>query len=95
MPFAIETPYIIDPGIFSDDDRSIVVADVGHSIKAKIIDVKARNLTETFDMGNGTGNGFPRGPHIYKKDGYYYLLSVESNTELGHSAATSLPRYLR
>jgi len=37
----------------------------------------------------------PRGPHIYKKDGYYYLLTVKSGTELGHSAAISLPRYLR
>ncbi|THW90567.1 hypothetical protein D6D15_04464 [Aureobasidium pullulans] len=72
MPFAIETPYIIDPGIFSDDDRSIVVADVGHSIKAKIIDVKARNLTETFDMGNGTGNGFTK-RSSYLQEGWLLL----------------------
>lgn len=37
----------------------------------------------------------PRGPHIYKKDGYYYLLTVESNTELGHSAAIFLLSHLR
>ena len=60
MPFAIETPYIIDPDIFFDDDGSVVVAYVGHPIKAQIIDMKARNLTETFDMGNGTRNGFTK-----------------------------------
>jgi beta-xylosidase len=53
------------------------------------------NVTETFDMWYGTRNGFTEGPHIYKKDGYYYLLTVESGTELSHSAAIFLPSHLR
>lgn len=92
MPFAIETPYIIDPGIFFDDDRSIVVADVGHPIKAQITDMKAPKRPT---WGMEQEMALPTGPHIYKKDGYYYLLTVESGTELGHPAAISLARYLR
>jgi beta-xylosidase len=95
MPFAIETPYIIDPDIFFDDDGSVVVAYTGHPIKAQIIDMKTGNATETFDMWNGTGNGFTEGPHIYKKDGYYYLLVAEGGTELGHSAVIARSKSIR
>ncbi|THY25673.1 hypothetical protein D6D01_05011 [Aureobasidium pullulans] len=95
MPFAIETPYVIDPDIFFDDDGSVVVAYAGHPIKAQIIDMTTWNVTETFDMWNGTGNGFTEGHHIYKKDGYYYLLIAEGGTELGHSAAIARSKSLR
>jgi beta-xylosidase len=95
IPFAIETPYIIDPDIFFDDDDTVVVAYAGHPIKAQIIDLKTGNATEVFDMWNGTGNGFTEGPHIYKKDGYYYLLIAEGGTELGHSAAIARSKSLR
>ncbi|KAI5201267.1 hypothetical protein E4T38_06139 [Aureobasidium subglaciale] len=95
MPFAIETPYIIDPDIFFDDDGTVVVAYAGHPIKAQVIDMKTGNATETFDMWNGTGNGFTEGPHIYKKDGYYYLLVAEGGTELGHSAVIARSVSLR
>lgn len=30
------------------------------------------------------GGRYPEGPHIYKKDGYYYLLQAEGGTEHGH-----------
>lgn len=32
----------------------------------------------------GNGGRYPEGPHIYKKDGYYYLLISEGGTELAH-----------
>ncbi len=35
-------------------------------------------------MGTGLGSRYPEGPHIYKKDGYYYLLLAEGGTEHGH-----------
>ncbi|EJU05923.1 hypothetical protein DACRYDRAFT_127580 [Dacryopinax primogenitus] len=35
-------------------------------------------------MWNGTGG--PEGPHIYKKDGWYYLLIAEGGTGLSHMA---------
>ena len=33
---------------------------------------------------NGTGGRYPEGPHLYKKDGWYYLLISEGGTEYGH-----------
>ena len=38
----------------------------------------------------GTSIGKTEGPHIYKKDGYYYLITAEGGTEYGH--AISLAR---
>lgn len=36
------------------------------------------------NLWNGTGGLAPEGPHIYKKDGYYYLMIAEGGTGLGH-----------
>ena len=33
----------------------------------------------------GIGGRFPEAPHIYKKDGYYYLMLGEGGTEYMHS----------
>ncbi|CCF41264.1 beta-xylosidase [Colletotrichum higginsianum] len=33
---------------------------------------------------SGTGGMAPEGPHIYRKDGWYYLLAAEGGTGLGH-----------
>lgn len=32
----------------------------------------------------GSGGKFPEGPHLYKKDGWYYLMLAEGGTEYGH-----------
>ena len=34
---------------------------------------------------NGTEIGLTEGPHLYKKDGYYYLVTAEGGTEYGHA----------
>lgn len=41
-------------------------------------------LTESKKLWQGDGGRYPEGPHIYKKDGYYYLLISEGGTELAH-----------
>ncbi|KAK5653367.1 hypothetical protein OQA88_9059 [Cercophora sp. LCS_1] len=33
---------------------------------------------------NGTGGMAPEGPHVYRRDGWYYLLAAEGGTGLGH-----------
>jgi xylan 1,4-beta-xylosidase len=35
----------------------------------------------------GTELGRTEGPHIYKKDGFYYLITAEGGTEYGHAAS--------
>ncbi|KAH9890189.1 glycosyl hydrolase [Xylariomycetidae sp. FL2044] len=39
---------------------------------------------EWLDIWNGTGGEAPEGPHIYLKDGWYYLLAAEGGTGLEH-----------
>jgi beta-xylosidase len=36
------------------------------------------------NLWNGTGGLAPEGPHIYRKDGYYYLMIAEGGTGLNH-----------
>ena len=43
-----------------------------------------KQLGEIHHLGTGLGGRYPEGPHIYKKDGYYYLLLAEGGTEQGH-----------
>ena len=39
-------------------------------------------LSPSKPLWRGTGGRYPEGPHIYKKDGWYYLLISEGGTEL-------------
>jgi len=73
----------IDPDIFWDEDGKVYVATQGIIIQEMNID--------TGDMGpatalwNGTGGVWPEGPHLYKKDGWYYLLIAEGGTAEDHA----------
>lgn len=50
-------------------------------------DMEAKKLTgKTYHIFKGSSLGLTEGPHLYKKDGYYYLLTAEGGTEYGHAA---------
>ncbi|KAK7947034.1 uncharacterized protein PG986_011355 [Apiospora aurea] len=83
----VETPTrTIDPDIFFDDDGSVVMASSGNPIIARHLDVTTGKTSEAWALWNGTGSGSTEGPHLYRKDGWYYLLVAEGGTQLGHSA---------
>ncbi|CAI7636517.1 unnamed protein product [Penicillium bialowiezense] len=84
----------IDPDIFWDDDGKILMAMAGSPIQASYIDLKSGNASDLFDLWNGTGSEFPEGPHLYKKDGFYYLLVAEGGTQYGHSATIARSKSL-
>lgn len=49
------------------------------TIKICEIDVKTgKQLSEIKRLWSGMGGRYPEGPHLYKKDGYYYLLLAEA-----------------
>ncbi|KAJ4399447.1 hypothetical protein N0V91_009456 [Didymella pomorum] len=73
----------IDPDLFWDDDGTAYVASAGTFIQT--VDLKTGTFGKARSIWNGTGNGFAEGPHIYKKDGYYYLLSAEGGSGMNHS----------
>lgn len=56
-------------------------------------DVKRRKLTgPVHPIFKGSALGLTEGPHLYKKDGYYYLLTAEGGTEYGHAATMARSR---
>jgi xylan 1,4-beta-xylosidase len=50
-------------------------------------DITAKKLVgKPAHIFKGSSLGLTEGPHLYKKDGYYYLLTAEGGTEYGHAA---------
>ena len=73
-----------DPTLFFDEGKCYFLWKEG-DIKICEIDVETgKQLGEIHHLGTGLGGRYPEGPHIYKKDGYYYLLLAEGGTEHGH-----------
>lgn len=80
----------IDPSIFFDDDgRSYIHGSAAPGPMTKIhlfeVDLKTgKKLSEEKKLWDGTGGIYPEGPHLYKRDGWYYLLISEGGTHEGH-----------
>ena len=75
----------IDPSLYFENGRCYMVSNPDNTIMLCQIDPKTgRQLTPSKALWQGTGGRYPEGPHIYKKDGYYYLLISEGGTELAH-----------
>lgn len=84
----------IDPDIFWDEDgKSYFVTQGDEGIRVTEIDTKTGALRSDEKLvWAGTGGRFPEAPHLYKKDGYYYLLLGEGGTEYAHSASIGRSR---
>lgn len=71
----------IDPDLFWDDEGMAYVATAGTYLQTA--DVRTGKLGEQRQIWNGTrGSAFLEGPHLYRKDGYYYLLTAEGGSGL-------------
>lgn len=76
----------IDPSLYFENGKVYMVSNPDATITLCEIDPKTgEQLSESRALWRGTGGRHPEGPHIYKKDGYYYLLISEGGTELAHS----------
>ncbi|SDG85800.1 glycoside hydrolase family 43 protein [Chitinophaga filiformis] len=86
----------IDPDIFwDDDDRSYFVTQGNEGIRITEIDIRSgKTLSPEHLVWAGTGGRFPEAPHVYRKDGYYYLLLGEGGTEYAHSTTIGRSKYL-
>jgi beta-xylosidase len=88
----------IDPSIFLDDDgRAYIQGSASPGPMTKIhlfeIDLKTgEKLSEEKKIWDGTGGIYPEGPHIYKKDGWYYLMISEGGTHEGHMITVARSR---
>ena len=75
----------IDPSLYFENGKCYMVSNPDVGIWLCEIDPKTgRQLTQSKLLWRGTGGRHPEGPHIYKKDGWYYLLISEGGTELAH-----------
>ncbi len=84
----------IDPSHFVDDDGArYMVFNPGVKIVRLAAD-SSRAVDNPISLWDGTGRGYPEGPHIYKKDGYYYLLLAEGGTGWEHCITCARSRNL-
>lgn len=73
-----------DPTLYFEGDKCYFLWKEG-DIKICEIDVETgKQLGEIHHLGTGLGGRYPEGPHIYKKDGWYYMMLAEGGTEHGH-----------
>lgn len=83
----------IDPDLFFDEDGKVYVT--SSTFELFEIDLKTGNLlSEGRKVWNGTGGRYPEGPHIYKKDGFYYLMAAEGGTEEAHTQTIARSKYI-
>src|SRR5215831_10328121 len=94
-----------DPSLFHDDDGKKYLLNMlwdhrpAHNRFAGIVlqeyCTREQKLTGPRHLiFAGTSLGFTEGPHLYKRDGYYYLLTAEGGTGWGHAVTLARSRDL-
>jgi xylan 1,4-beta-xylosidase len=94
-----------DPSLFHDDDGRKYLVNMlwdyrpGKNRFAGIVlqeySVRERRLVgKRENIFAGTALGFTEGPHLYKRDGWYYLLTAEGGTSWGHAVTLARSRKL-
>ena len=84
-----ETPIIhnirgIDPSLFTDDDgKRYMLLNRGACLVEVSLDGK-KILSDPEMIAYGWSGHAPEGPHLIKKDGYYYCFLAEGGTGRGH-----------
>lgn len=82
----------IDPSLFFDDDGTAYICgneggggeEIPGIYLAKIDPDAGRVLTGRTHICGGITGSNPEGPHLYKRNGMYYLMWAEGGTESGH-----------
>ncbi|THV80537.1 xylosidase : arabinofuranosidase, partial [Aureobasidium pullulans] len=70
-----------DTSLFWEDDGTIYdQGAAGLGIVQWKVDLQSGNITDQQYIWNGTGGVAPEGPHVYKKDGCYYLIIAEGGS---------------
>jgi len=94
-----------DPSLFHDDDGHKYLLNMlwdhrpGHNRFAGIVlqeySVQERKLIgERKNIFAGTSLGFTEAPHLYKRNGWYYLLTAEGGTNWNHAVTMARSRNL-
>lgn len=89
-----EPVFTMDPSLFFDDDGKVYYTRHGEGRHGGVfqaeIDLASGTLKEPPRLiWKGTGGIWPEGPHLYKKDGFYYLLISEGGTSYEHEVTVA------
>jgi xylan 1,4-beta-xylosidase len=94
----------IDPDLAWDDDGTAYVTYSGISFSGDPSDAATRHhgicqvrvdlttgkaLESPRALWSGSGFKFPEAPHLYQRDGWWYLLIAEGGTERGHAVSVA------
>ncbi|MEU4230627.1 family 43 glycosylhydrolase [Nonomuraea sp. NPDC026600] len=83
----------IDPDLAWDDDGTCQLTWSMLGITQATIDpVSGRLLSPPRKLWNGTGLAHPEGPHVFTRNGWWYLLIAEGGTGPGHSVSIARSR---
>lgn len=74
----------IDPSHFIDEDGSHFMVIAAGTQIVKLSDDCTKVLEAPITVWPGTGERCSEGPHIFRKDGYYYAIVAEGGTGYGH-----------
>ncbi|KAI4754093.1 hypothetical protein E4T52_13781 [Aureobasidium sp. EXF-3400] len=89
-PIRYDAEYI-DPDLFWDTDGTAYVTSAGLNLQR--VDLTTGELSSPVNIYNGTaGADFLEGPHMYKKDGYYYILAAEGGSGVNHTVIIARSR---
>jgi len=95
IPFSFQG---IDPSIFFDSDGKSYIqgsAAPGPMTRIHLFEIDLRTgekLSEEKEIWKGTGGEYPEGPHLYKKDEWYYVVISEGGTFEGHMITVARSR---
>lgn len=83
----------IDPSLYFEVDQCYMVSNPDNYLTlCEINPQTGQQLTPSRKIWAGTGGRYPEAPHIYQKDGWYYLLASEGGTEYGHRVTIARSR---
>jgi xylan 1,4-beta-xylosidase len=90
-----------DPSLFHDEDGRkwlvSIVRNYRNNRTQKIAlqeydPVNRKMIGQWKEIYGGSGITAPEGPHLYRKNGYYYIITAEGGTEYGHAVTMARSR---
>lgn len=84
----------INPALLFDEDGQVYFTYTANGqIVQRLLDMETGHaLSAEQPIWGGTGGQYPEGPHLYKINGFYYLLISEGGTEYGHMITVARSR---
>ncbi|HYE74624.1 MAG TPA: family 43 glycosylhydrolase, partial [Blastocatellia bacterium] len=94
-----------DPSLFHDDDGRKYIVNMlwdhrpgmnrfGGIVLQEYSPTERKLIGERHNIFKGTAIGFTEAPHLYKRNGYYYLITAEGGTAWGHAVTMARSREL-